>query len=90
MDSLRDAELLDDYERGSECFSEYLAETINENFYDVDLIDYSTEKYDHKRGFCTLTADVQVELDNFISAAPYVGSSWTVSVRTPSGTLTLD
>ena len=43
-------------------FEEYLADTITENFYDVELIEYSTEKYDHKRGFTTLTAEVEIPL----------------------------
>ena len=89
IESLRDEGLLDDYERGSFTFSDYITETISDNFYDVDLIDYSTEKYDHKRGFCTLSADVRVPVKNLIESAPYLGA-WTVSVQTDSGTLTLD
>jgi hypothetical protein len=89
IESLRDEGLLDDYERGSFTFSDYVTEAINDNFYDVDLIDYSTEKYDHKRGFCTLSAAVRVQAKNLVEAAPYLGA-WTVSVQTDSGTLTLD
>ncbi len=89
LESLRDEGLLDDYERGSFSFAEYIAETIQENFYDVDLIEHSTEKYDHKRGFTTLTADLTVPAGNLIESAPYLGA-WTVSVKTPAGTLTLD
>jgi len=88
IESLREEGLLDDYERGSFTFSDYITETISDNFYDVDLIDYSTEKYDHKRGFCTLSADVRVPVKNLIESAPYLGC-WTVSVQTDSGTLTL-
>jgi len=47
LQHLRDNDYLDDYERGSFAFEEYLAETLSENFYDVDLIEHSTEKYDH-------------------------------------------
>ena len=62
LEHLRDNHYLEDYERGSYEFEEYLADTITENFYDVDLIEYSTEKYDHKRGFTTLTAEVQIPM----------------------------
>ena len=87
LESLRSEGLLEDYARDF-TFSEYLAETITENFYDVDLIDYSTEKYDHKRGFTTLSADVKVSVKNLLLAQPYLGG-WTVSVPTEAGTLTL-
>jgi len=89
LESLRGEGLLDNYERGSFSFAEYITETVNDNFYDVELIEYSTEKYDHKRGFCTLTADVNVPVKNLIDSAPYLGA-WKVSVRTETGTLTLD
>lgn len=88
MQSLRDQDLLEDYERGSYDFENYLADTIKENFYDLELVDYSTEKYDHKRGFTTLTATVKVPVENFIETDPAC-YGWTVSVQTTSGTLTL-
>jgi hypothetical protein len=87
LQSLRDEGHLDGYDREG-YFAEYLAETISENFYDVDVIEYSTEKYDHKRGFCTLSADVKVTYGNIMSASPYLGG-WTVNVPTENGTLTL-
>ncbi|HAI39616.1 MAG TPA: hypothetical protein DCM40_16645 [Maribacter sp.] len=89
LEHLRSEDYLEDYERGSFSFEEYLADTIAENFYDVELIDYSTEKYDHKRGFTTLTAAVEIPFDNFVKTAPFI-SGWTVSVETDNGTLTFD
>ena len=89
LESLRDGGHLDDYNRGDFNFTEYLAETINDNFYDIDLIEYTTEKYDHKRGFTTLSAEASVTLDNLLETRPFV-SFWNVSVKTPAGTLTLD
>jgi len=89
LKELRDRELLEDYERGSLEFEDYLTETINDNFYDLEAVDYSIEKYDHKRGFCTLSANVQIPLENILCSAPYIGS-WKVSVVTKNGTLTLD
>ena len=87
LDSLRDDGLLDDYDREG-WFSVYLAETMNDNFYDLDLIEYSTEKYDYKRGFCTLTADVRVTLENLLDVCPPL-TGWDVQVKTPNGTLTV-
>ncbi len=89
LDSLREEGLLDDYERGSYNFQEYVAETITDNFYDVDLVDYSTEKYDYKRGFTTLSVDVNVPVSQLLEINPSIGV-WTVSVKTENGTLTLD
>jgi hypothetical protein len=88
LEMLRCEGLLEDYKRDG-YFSDYLTETIADNFYDIDFIDHSTEKYDHKRGFCTLTAKVQVSVDNLISSSPFL-SGWTVSVKTDSGTLVMD
>ena len=90
IEHLRGEDYLEDYERGSDSFAEYLTETLSENFYDVDLIEYSTEKYDHKRGFCTLTAQVEVPFANFVEVNPWGISGWTVSVETDNGTLTFD
>jgi hypothetical protein len=89
IEHLRTQEFLDDYERGSFGFEEYLAETLSENFYDTELIEYSTEKYDHKRGFTTLTAQVDIPVSNFVEVNPFV-AGWQVSVETDNGTLTFD
>lgn len=89
LESLRDEGLLEDYQRDF-TFPEYLTSVINENFYDTELIDYSIEKYDHKRGFCTLTAEVNVPIGNLLATKPYISSEWVVSVQTPAGRLTLD
>tara|TARA_B100000700_G_scaffold326896_1_gene439830 strand:+ start:956 stop:1429 length:474 start_codon:yes stop_codon:yes gene_type:complete len=89
LESFRDQGLLDDYERDG-TFEDYLAETVQDNFYDQEFIEYSTEKYDYKRGFTTLSADVVVELGNLLENAFWVSSGWEVSVKTDSGTLTLD
>ena len=89
LQHLRSEDYLEDYERGSFEFEDFLTETITENFYDVELIEYSTEKYDHKRGFTTLTAEVQIPYENFIKVRPFV-SGWSISVETENGTLTFD
>ena len=95
LESLREEGLLDDYSRDY-TFAEYLAETITDNFYDVDgvnfydfsFIETSTEKYDHKRGFCTLSADVNVTMGNVLNAGPCL-VGWKASVETDNGTLVI-
>ena len=88
LESLREEGLLEDYERGSYSFSDYLAETIEENFYDQEIIEYSIQKYDYKRGFCTLSTSLTATLSDLIDASPYLGG-WDVSVSTEAGTLTI-
>lgn len=88
IESLRNDGHLDAYERDGD-FGGYLNEVITENFYDLELIEYSTEKYDHKRGFCTLTAEVQIPASQIISEMPFL-SGWRASVSTENGTLMFD
>ena len=85
LSSLREDGLLEAYERDG-TFAEYLSSTITDNFYDCDLIEYSTEKFDHKRGFTTLSAQVQITLENFLETIPDV-ENWEISVKTEKGTL---
>tara|TARA_R110000744_G_scaffold379024_1_gene496158 strand:- start:1766 stop:2239 length:474 start_codon:yes stop_codon:yes gene_type:complete len=88
LESLRSEGHLENYGRDGD-FGGYLSEVISDNFYDVGLIEYSTEKYDHKRGFCTLTAQVQIAAANIISEAPFL-SGWSASVPTENGILMFD
>ncbi len=88
LDRLREDDLLDDYDHGGD-FGAYLNDVISDNFYDLELIEHSTEKYDHKRGFCTLTAEVQIPVSQLISEMPFL-SGWRASVPTKDGTLMFD
>ena len=88
MSELRDGYYLDEYERDY-TFADYLTETIKENIYEFDFIDRSVEKYDHKRGFCTLTAEVKVSVSDLLEKNPLL-FWWNVSVKTDNGTLTFD
>ena len=88
IQSLRADGHLDAYERDGD-FGSYLSEVISDNFYDLEFIEHSTEKYDHKRGFCTLTAEVQIMASQIISESPFL-SGWRASVSTEDGTLLFD
>jgi len=89
LEHLRSEDYLDEYDRGTYSFEEFLTDTLTENFYDTDLIEHSTEKYDHKRGFTTLTAVVEIPVSNFIEVDPLV-VGWKASIATENGTLTFD
>ena len=88
LQSLRDDGLLDDYER-DDTFSDYLNEVITDNFWDVDFIESSTEKYDYKRGFCTLSTEVVVPVAQLLELKPYL-TGWSASVRSNGGMLTFE
>ena len=88
IQELRDSGFLEEYERDY-TFEDYICETITDNFYDFSFIDTSTEKYDHKRGFCTLTAEVEIPYGNLSKVQPNL-FGWDVVVETPLGTLTID
>ncbi len=90
LNELRDNGFLDDYERDF-TFADYLEDVIRDNYYDLDLLEHSTEAYDYKRGFCTLTADVVVAAQDLYDNEIGVDlTGWEVSVRTSDGTLTFD
>ena len=88
LNSLRDSELLEDYERGTYGFENFVAETIRDNFYEADLLEESTERFDHKRGYTTLTAtlvsDVS-EVKNNINEYENVFRGWQVTVPIAGG-----
>jgi hypothetical protein len=90
---LRSANLLEGYERGSHTFGEYVADAIRENFYDAELIEEDTRRYDHKRGFTTLSARVHApakEVLNNVSDFSTTFSGWTAHVKSNGGTFTFD
>lgn len=88
LEDLRKDSLLDSYQR-DDTFESFLTATLSENFYDLDLIESTVERYDHKRGFCTLSAQVQIAAGDIIRSYPYLGG-WEASVKTKNGTLTFD
>ena len=95
IDDMRDQGHLDEYERGSYDFEGYCTETVAENFYDYDdYISTSIEQYDHKRGFCTVTATVTTTVQNIIDSAEpgddLAVGGWKASFDSPSGSMTID
>lgn len=62
---------------------------IANNFYDQEYIESSVKRYDHKRGFCTLTATLEVRCEEVKKAQPYL-RGWDIQVEVESGTLTIE
>tara|TARA_B100000073_G_scaffold237701_1_gene198919 strand:+ start:1630 stop:2103 length:474 start_codon:yes stop_codon:yes gene_type:complete len=90
LDELREQEFLDDYERGDFDFDTYVAESIKENFYELDsLIETSIEQYDHKRGVCTVSSTLKTTLGQ-LKQSPGSVSGWTASVDHNGGTFSVD
>ena len=82
---------LDDYERGSFEFEEYVAGVIRGDWY--EYMDVNTEHYDHKRGYTNVKAEVKLTLGELLKADlddPSLFSSWEVEVQTPMGALKVE
>jgi hypothetical protein len=90
LSAIRTQGLLNNYERGIFDFEDFVANTITENFYDQDYVESSVKAFDYKRGWCTLSTEVQTTVGEFLSESPVISSNWTVSVPTENGVLTFD
>jgi hypothetical protein len=89
LDEMREEGLLDNYERGDESFTDFVSEVIESEHWNFGWIEHSTEKYDHKRGFTSLSAEFDIPLaDLKDDPMPLIG--WTASVQTPNGHLTVE
>jgi len=84
---LRKWDLLEDYERGEGRFQEYVAEAIVNNWRGYSLLDVTTEIYDHKRGFSTVTAEVNTTMDEVLKLDESNLTDWVVKVQLGTGTL---
>ena len=90
INDLRDGELLEEYPRDGSGFETYVSEVITENFWEMDFIERSTERYDYKRGYCTLEANVGTTVGNVLSAPEHLFGGWKATVNTKLGMLTLE
>ena len=64
-------------------------DAIVNNFYDQEFISHEIKKYDHKRGRCTLTATVELTLEELLNLE-YNLAGWEIEVETKSGTLSIE
>ena len=89
LDEMREEGLLDEYERGDESFTDFVSEVIESEHWNFGWIEHSTEKYDHKRGHTSLSAEFDIPLADLKNdPSPLIG--WTASVQTPNGYLTVE
>ena len=89
LDEMRDEELLDEYDRGDEAFTDFVAEVISEEHWNFGWIEHSTEKYDHKRGYTELSAEFDIPLID-LKNDPHPLIGWKASVQTPNGYLAVE
>ena len=89
LENMRQNNLLDNYERDG-TFDDYLSEVLYESHWDLDIVEWSTEKYDHKRGCCTVSATFAVPLSCLYANPEAQLTGWEASVKTPLGTLILN
>jgi len=93
IEEMRNDGYLDDYERGSYEFEDYVATTIAENWCELGLLEVDTKHYDHKRGYTNVKAEVEITLGELLAAdkaSPYLFSGWGVAVETPMGVLNVE
>ena len=89
LDEMREEELLEEYERGDETFTDFVAEVISDEHWNYGWVEYSTEKYDHKRGYTELSAEFDIPLAD-LKSDPHPLIGWKASVQTPNGYLTVE
>jgi len=92
LEEMRFNGALDDYDREG-WFEEYLTEVLATTIYDGEYgLDYSTEQYDYKRGFCNISTEVQVQVADVYAlgdTADSFVSGFDVTVATKAGQLKL-
>ena len=90
LQEMRTEGFLEDYERGSDEFEEYVEEVISEKCLDYGWIEASTEHYDHKRGYTELTAVLETTAKNIFEMADFELSGWKIEVEHPLGVLEIE
>ena len=89
IQEMRENGLLDDYARGSDDFEDFVSEVVSENWREYDWIEASTEKYDHKRGFTTVSAFLETTVEAVSNMADFELAGWVIEVDHPLGALVI-
>jgi len=79
--------LLEEYNRGDDDFESFVSDVVHENWREYDWIETSTEIYDHKRGFTTVSACLETTLGAVTELADFELAGWNIQVDTPLGSL---
>lgn len=66
-----------------------ISDALDENFGEQSFIESTIERYDHKRGRCTLTATVDSTVAEILKNPPDL-TGWDIMVETDNGMLTIE
>jgi len=89
LQEMREQGLLDDYERGSDEFEDYISEVVSENWREYDWIETSTEVYDHKRGYTTVAVFLETTVGSVTQLMDFQLAGWDIQVNHPLGSLVI-
>ena len=93
LEEMRFNGALEDYDYEG-WFEEYVTDVLRSTIYDGEYgLNYSTEQYDYKRGFCNISTEVQVQVGDLYQLADNADnfvSGFAVTVATKVGELTLN
>ena len=90
ISDMRSQDFLEDYERDGSGFEYFVAQTISENFYELDFLGTTLEQYDYKRGFLTFEASVTTTVGNIMTSPEGLFLGWNTTVPTNIGELTIN
>jgi len=81
---------LDNYARDGSGFSEYVAALIEDDAWEYEWIEQETERYDYKRGYHTVTANIETTVGNIMKSPSFLFAGWSAQVQTGHGRLVVD
>jgi hypothetical protein len=90
LEDMRDLGALDEYPRDGSGFSNYVAQEIENNFWEYDWIEQNTERYDYKRGYHTITANIETTIGNILDAPGFLFTGWKAHIKNDTGTLVVE
>ena len=90
LSEMREHGMLDSYERGAFSFEEFVSDVVEENWQDYSWIETSTETFDHKRGFATVSTMIETTLESVSQMADFELVGWKVEVDHPLGILEIE
>ena len=76
--------MLEEYERGSHTFDEYLSEKICDEHWNFCWFEHSTKKYDHKRGHTTISMSFNATVEE-LKNKPDAFSGWEMEFTRKDG-----
>ena len=62
---------------------------MHDNFYDLELVNSTIEKYDHKRGACTLAVEAYTTVENLLKVRPNL-FGWSAKIENGPSVVVLE